>query len=105
MFRVAQDLKHPLHLELGKEKGQRLKRGKSWMAQAEETTEKVCQINNICRGPEWEVVSAEMANRYKVLITMGHEYRENFVLCFQHGYRLAANYREQTRGRNIRRMV
>ena len=36
LFRIAQDKDHPLYSEIGTIKGSRIKRGKSWLAEAED---------------------------------------------------------------------
>ena len=59
-LRVSADTQHPLHSEIEKEKGNRLKRGKSWMGQAEVIVQQVCQLDVIEPGEEWVRVSEDM---------------------------------------------
>ena len=67
---------HPLHNALQHTKGNRIKRGKSWMAEAEDSLRKVCNPEDLCLGSEWIKVSSESDNLIKVVITMGRERRE-----------------------------
>ena len=46
-LRVSVDTLHPLHNEIRKEKGHRLKRGKSWMGLAEDIIKQVCSLEDI----------------------------------------------------------
>ena len=75
-LRVAADTDHPLHEALDAVTGQRLRRGKSLMAQAEDTIRQVCILENIRRGDEWVRVSAEQSDLCKVIITLSRECRE-----------------------------
>jgi hypothetical protein len=64
---VARNVNHPLHSVLKSEKSGRIKRGKSWMANAEETIGTVCELNDITKGIEWINVPSEQ-NLTKVVI-------------------------------------
>ena len=81
MFRVARDNQHLLHCELGTEKGSRLKRGTSWMAQAETTVNRICNGQNIKRGKDWTVMEEDLKEMNKVVISMGRECRERCPLA------------------------
>lgn len=48
-------MEHPLCRQLIEEKGDRLKRGKSWLGQAEDI-QQVCGLNGINLGAEWTSV-------------------------------------------------
>ncbi|XP_012940556.1 uncharacterized protein LOC106012357, partial [Aplysia californica] len=56
---VLGDPRHPLHDNLGSIKGNRIKRGSSWMAEAEDSLRKVCGIDEICCGKEWFELSPD----------------------------------------------
>lgn len=73
---VLGDPKHPLHGSLSSIKGKRIKRGSSWMAEAEESLRKVCDIEEICSGREWFELSPDCRSLANVHITMGRERRE-----------------------------
>ena len=75
-LRVAADTDHPLHEALDVNKGHRLIRGKSWMAQAEDTIRQVCTLESIKRGEEWVRVPAGNSDLCRVIITLGRECRE-----------------------------
>ncbi|MCG8431104.1 MAG: hypothetical protein MJA29_08015, partial [Candidatus Omnitrophica bacterium] len=74
-LRVVEKTGHPLHASVGDDKGYRLKRGKSWMAAAEDTLSLVCDIDDIARGEEW-VQLEDHEDRNTVIITLGRECRE-----------------------------
>ncbi|MCG8429914.1 MAG: RNAse HI domain-containing protein [Candidatus Omnitrophica bacterium] len=74
-LRVAERTGHPLHASVGDDKGYRLKRGKSWMAAAEDTLSLVCDVDDIVRGEEW-VQLEDHEDRNTVIITLGRECRE-----------------------------
>ena len=76
LYRVARDKDHPLHQELGNEKGHRLKRGKSWMATAEDIVREVCRLEQVRLGPEWVSYPERMDQFTRVVITLGRECRE-----------------------------
>ena len=73
---VMADDGHPLYHALKNEKGNRLKRGRSWMAEAEESLKRVCDLENISCGKEWQEVCDEDRSLTRVIITMGRERRE-----------------------------
>ena len=75
-LRVMDNRSHPLHHAIEEEKGTRLKRGQSWMAEAEVSLKKVCAIDDIILGKEWKEVGQERGDLTKVMITMGRERRE-----------------------------
>ena len=75
-LKVAENETHPLHEEIKADKGNRLKRGKSWMAEAEDSLKKVCNLEEIKTGKEWVELEMEGRKLTKVIITMGREQRE-----------------------------
>jgi ribonuclease HI len=75
-LKVAEDESHPLHHTIKKDKGSRLKRGRSWMAEAEDSLRKVCELEDIKIGKEWIQLADEGRNLTNVVITMGREQRE-----------------------------
>ena len=76
MFTVARNTTHLLHGELGTAKGSRIKRGRSWLAEAEDTTTTVCDVKYIRKGEEWKKCDDKDKKYTKVVITMGREKRE-----------------------------
>ena len=75
-LRVAADRDHPLHAAMDMVKGHRLRRGRSWMAQAELSIRQVCDLGSINREREWSEVPEDMMDWHNVLITLGRECRE-----------------------------
>ena len=68
-LRVMDMEEHPLHPVLHAVRGTRIKRGQSWMAQAEESIKKVCSLDNITEGKEWLLLANEIAPDFtKVII-------------------------------------
>ena len=70
---VLGNTKHPLHHVIRKAKSNRSTREKSWMAEAEESLRKVCEIDDIFPGEEWREVRLNRRGLTKVKITMGRE--------------------------------
>ncbi|XP_012945441.1 probable G-protein coupled receptor 139 [Aplysia californica] len=68
--------KHPLDDKLSSIKGNRIKRGSSWMAGAEDSLRKVCGIDEICSGKECFELSSACRSLANIHITMDHERRE-----------------------------
>jgi hypothetical protein len=66
-LRISADKLHPLHSEIRKEKGARLKRGKSWMGLTEDIIQQVCSIDEIDTGAEWLLLPAECDASISVL--------------------------------------
>ena len=60
-LKVMETEGHPLHPALKQHRGSRIKRGQSWMAQAEESLKKVCALEDINEGREWIRVAQELA--------------------------------------------
>ncbi|RUS78738.1 hypothetical protein EGW08_013489 [Elysia chlorotica] len=89
-LQVMENPHHPLYPSLLTQKGTRIKRGKSWMAEAEDSIKLVCPIEDIIDGREWIKTGPEQTALTKVIITMG---RDRF-LCFsvQNGDVNAENY-------------
>ena len=75
-LRVTADVEHPLHQKIGNQVRQRIKRGSSWMVQAERTLETCCRIEDIRRGCDWIRPERDMNNFMKVIATLGRECRE-----------------------------
>ena len=75
-LKVAEDETHPLHEVIREDKGNRLKRGKSWMAEAEDSLRNVCELEDIKTGKEWIRLGPDGHAVTKVVITMGREQRE-----------------------------
>ena len=46
-LKVMEDVTHLLHGTIREVRGRRLKRGKSWMAEAEETRRKICELEDL----------------------------------------------------------
>jgi ribonuclease HI len=75
-MRVTSDRRHPLHRNITDTKGKRIKRGASWMAQAETMIEQVSTVDTIVKGEEWINTGKCMTEYHKVIITLGRECRE-----------------------------
>ena len=75
-LKVMEDVTHLLHGTIREVRGRRLKRGKSWMAEAEETLSKVCELEDLKSGKEWVELSQEGRIFTQVVIKMGWEQRE-----------------------------
>ena len=75
-LRVAADRDHPLHAAMDMVKGHRLRRGRSWMAQAELSISQVCDLETINREREWVEVPDDMTDWHNVIITLARESRE-----------------------------
>jgi hypothetical protein len=58
-LRISADTQHPLHSEITSKKGNRLKRGKSWIGQAVDIIQQVCAINDIQEGEKWVRIPPE----------------------------------------------
>jgi hypothetical protein len=89
------DSDHPLHYAINSQKGNRLKRGKSWMGQAEEAVRLVClpeeAIRLVCPhgeamrlvcppeeialGEEWLMMPQLLCTTFSVIITLGRSCR------------------------------
>ena len=67
---------HLLHTALQEEKGKRIRRGRSWMAEAEDTLKTVCKLEEVNNGEEWQLLDKERLELTKVVRTMGRERRE-----------------------------
>ena len=75
LFRITRQRDHLLHKHVGTTKGSRLRRGKSWLAEAETTVRTVCDPRDIKVGQEW-IFSRESAQYMKVVIKMGRRNEE-----------------------------
>jgi hypothetical protein len=62
---VRSDKSHIVYDEINVPKGNRLKKGRSWMAQAEET---ICIVTNMCtidQGEVWVIVPKKLSYMLK----------------------------------------
>ena len=60
---------HPLHPVMKQDRGTRIKRGQSWMAQAEKSIKKVCDLDDINVGREWiQVAQGDAYDLTRVII-------------------------------------
>ncbi len=75
-FKISDDDKHPLYEDLFMEKGTRLKRGKSWMARAEDTISLVCPLSEVEHEEEWIGIPKDMQKYFNVVITLDRSCRE-----------------------------
>jgi ribonuclease HI len=75
-LRISADKLHPLYSEIRKQKGARLKRGKSWMGLTEDIIQQVCSIDEIDTGAEWLVLTAECDASISVCIKLSRECRQ-----------------------------
>ena len=75
-FRFARDKGHPLHGEIGKVKGNRIKRGRSWLARAEDLVSRVCELKDVQIRPDWVDVPQDIGKYSKVVIALGCECRD-----------------------------
>jgi hypothetical protein len=74
-LRISVDTQHPLHSEIRSKKGERLRRGKSWMGQALDIIQQVCADNDIQEGEEWVYIPPDCDTSFHVYITVDREYR------------------------------
>jgi hypothetical protein len=74
-LRISAETQHPLHSEMRSKKGDRLKRGKSWMGQAKDIVQQVCAINDIQEGKEWVRIPPDCDTSFHVCITLDRECR------------------------------
>ena len=70
---ISADTLHPLHQEIGKKKGNRLKRGKSWMGLTEDILQQVCSFDEIAPGAEWLLVPADCIPSISVCNTLNRD--------------------------------
>jgi hypothetical protein len=69
------DSEHPLHCAINSQKGNRLKRGKSWMGQAEEAIRLVCPPEEIALGEDWLIMPQYFCTTFSVIIMLGRSCR------------------------------
>jgi hypothetical protein len=67
------DSDHHLHSAINSQKGNRLKKGKSWMCQAEEAIRLVCPPEEF--GEEWLRMSQFFCTTFSVIIMLGRSCR------------------------------
>ena len=82
-LRISGDKTHPLHLEIGRPKGCRLKRGKSWMGRAEDVIQRVCALEDIEPGEEWVQVPVDFQAFFKVIITLDRSSKNNTPVALE----------------------
>src|SRR5579871_4129296 len=75
-FRISANIEHPLHEELGKERGNRLKRGKSWVGRAEDIIRRICEHTDIPVGEEWVSAPYKVDGKFGTIITLDRSCRE-----------------------------
>ena len=66
-LKAAENPNNPLHGAVKEPKGDRLKRGKSWMGQAEDTISQVCQLSDLRDTKEWENQPRQLRRFYQVV--------------------------------------
>ena len=76
-MRIIRDSQHPLHAVIKIEKGNRLKRGKSWLGRAEDTVSRVCPPTEIVPGEEWVRTASVGNSSINVLITLRKANKNN----------------------------
>ena len=75
LLRVTSDTEHPLHPTLDIPRTSRLRRGTSWMTQAQGTVSQCCPIKDIRRGRNW-VSAFDRGQFTTVVATLNRECRE-----------------------------
>ena len=75
-LKISADKQHPLHEALFREKGDRLKRGKSWMGRAEDIVRQVCSLTSINPGKEWVPGPPAFNCTFSCIITLERRCRE-----------------------------
>ena len=75
-LRVNANTQHPLHSEIKKVKGSRLKRGRSWMGQAEDILQQVCSLEALEPGEEWVQVPTNFCTSFSVCIQLDRKCRQ-----------------------------
>jgi hypothetical protein len=73
-IQVNNSKSHPLHIELSAFKGKQIKRGKSWMAEAEDIIKLICNPQEIEHEAEW-IEMKDWLNLTKVHINLSLECR------------------------------
>jgi hypothetical protein len=73
-IQVSISKSHPLQKELSAFKGKRIKRGKSWMAEAEDTIKLICNPQEIEYETEW-IEMKDWQNLTKVHINVSQKCR------------------------------
>ena len=77
-FRALENPQIPLHEAIKESRGSRLARGKSWMGQAEDTIQLVCQLKELKQTKEWEKRPNHFKHLYQTAISpiLGRHCRE-----------------------------
>ena len=75
-LRINANTQHPLHSEIRKVKGSRLKRGRSWMGQAEDILQQVCSLEDLEPGEEWVQVPTDFCTSFSVCIQLDRKCRQ-----------------------------
>ena len=75
-LKITEDCMQPLHAELNTHKGNRLKRGQSWMGRAETVLKRVIALQDINRGEEWILIPNEFKQFFEIIITLTRQCRD-----------------------------
>ncbi|BFZ17186.1 hypothetical protein BsWGS_20225 [Bradybaena similaris] len=75
-LRISSKTNHPLHGALNVRKGNRLKRGKSWLGHAEEAIRLLCETSGIDPGEEWTCVPRTLDVDFSVIVQFDRSSRE-----------------------------
>ena len=75
-LKISTDNKHPLRQALATKKGDRLKRGKSWMGRAEDVLGQVCSLGDIELGEEWVPVPKLLNCTFSCVTTLDRTWKE-----------------------------
>ena len=75
-LKISTDSKHPLRPALATKKGDRLKRGKSWMGRAEDALGEVCSLGDIELGEEWMPVPQLLNCTFSCVTTLDRTWKE-----------------------------
>ena len=75
-LKISTENKHPFKLALATKKGDRLKKGKSWMGLAEDVLGQVCSLGDIELGEEWMPVPQLLNCTFSCITTLGRRWKE-----------------------------
>ena len=75
-LKISADNTHPLRQALATKKGDRLKRGKSWMGRDEGVLGQVCSIGDIELGEEWMPVPQLLNCTFSCITTLDRKWKE-----------------------------
>jgi hypothetical protein len=74
-LRISADTQNPMNIEIRSKKGDRLKRGKTWMGLTVDIIQQVCAINDIQEGEEWVHIPPDCYTLFHVCISLDRECR------------------------------